>query len=415
MKSRPAPLSAAVVLAAALAAFAAHAVFTATPAGAEVFRFGYTKGEKYRILSTVHETVHVNGRFSHEAQILNKIAVEVKDTREGAGLHEALFQTSERAWGSTRSYAWGEDYTSSFWRDARGAYDIDPEYFMPVVRDVPLFPPGDVPLGGTWTARGSEMHDLRRSFGVEKAFGYPLEVSYHYLRREPRGGVDCAVIGISYSVFHKVAGKPRTTRTWPTLITGRSEQTYWWDIANRRPIYYEEDFDFIFSLASGDEVEYIGEAQGELVKAAPFDRAKVAEEIGGELARQGVEGASVKAVPEGVTITLEDVRFPPNSDELLPREQEKLRRIAGLLSRYPDRDILITGHTARAAGYTEADYQQLSELRARAVADFLLSLGARGAHQMTTKGMGARLPVGDNSSEEGMKKNRRVEITILEN
>ena len=95
-----------------------------------------------------------------------------------------------------------------------------------------------------------------------------------------------------------------------------------------------------------------------------------------------------------MTITIENVRFPPNSDRLLAREQEKLRRIAEILKKYPDSDILITGHTARAPGYTEQDYQDLSEQRAGAVADFLLSLGARRPAQMTTRGMGARVPVG---------------------
>ena len=391
------------------------AALAGASARADVFRFGYTKGEKYRILSAVHESVIVNGRFSHEADILNKIAVEVTDTRGDSGLHSALFQTSERAYGSRSTYAWSEDYASTFWRDGRGLYDIDPSFFMPVVRDVPLFPEGDLRVGATWVGQGYEVHDLRRSFGVEKPFRYPITVNHTYLRNEPRNGINCAVFAIAYTVFHKVPTAPRTSNTWPVRIAGGSVQTYWWDIANRRPVYDEEEFDFIFTLASGDEVEYSGDSRGELIEAAPLDREKVAEEIGREIRRQGLEGVSVTPEAEGVTISIDNVNFPPNSDSLMPREREKLTRIAEILRKYPDRDILVTGHTARASGYTERDYQELSEKRAGAVGDYLLSLGVRRPEQMTMRGMGARQPIGDNATEEGMKKNRRVQITILEN
>ena len=65
----------------AFAAVALVALFTASVLHAETFRFGYTRGEKYRILSQVHESVYVNGRFAHDVDILNKIAVSVTDTR----------------------------------------------------------------------------------------------------------------------------------------------------------------------------------------------------------------------------------------------------------------------------------------------------------------------------------------------
>jgi hypothetical protein len=37
-----------------------------------------------------------------------------------------------------------------------------------------------------------------------------------------------------------------------------------------------ETFDFLFTLATGDEVEYIGEASGELIEAKPLDRTQAA-------------------------------------------------------------------------------------------------------------------------------------------
>jgi len=386
------------------------------PAGAEVFRFTYTKGEKYRVVSRVHESVKVNGRFSHDADILNKIVVEVADTRDGSGYHTVLFQTSERAYGSLNTYQWSEDYTSVFWRDRRGAYTIDPSFFMPVVRDVPLFPEGDVQPGQAWVAPGSEAHDLRQSFGIAQPFRFPITVNYTYIGNESREGIDCAVIGIGYTVFHKVPpAPPGFSGMWPARITGYSNQKYWWDRANRRPLYYEEDFDFVFAFTSGDEVEFFGTASADQIEAQPLDRARVAGDIQAQLDAQPMPGVTVKPTEGGVTITLENVNFPPNSYTLLPAEQDKLRRIAEILKKYPDRDIAVAGFTARAPGYTEEDYQRLSEKRAQAAGDFLLSLGARSPAQVTSRGMGASNPIGDNAIEEGRMKNRRVEITILEN
>jgi len=397
------------------APIAALLLAAAAAAPAADLRYVYQKGEQYRLVTRVNERVLVNGQHSHQADILNRIAVKVTDVRDGSGLQQAVFQTSERAYGSSGSYEWSENYDSVFWRDARGAFDIDERYFMPVVRNVPLFPEKPVAPGDTWSAPGWEVHDFRASYGMQDPFSFPVTVSYTYLRDELRGGIDCAVIGIAYTVFQKLTTAPRTTRTYPVRLAGTSSQTLWWDKAAGRELAYTEKFDFLFTLATGDEVEYVGESSGELIEAAPLDRAATTAAIANELSRQKVEGASVRADELGVTITLENVSFQANSDALLPSEQEKLRRIASILAKYPDRDILITGHTAGVPGYTAQQHQELSELRAKAVGDFLILLGARSAGQITTRGMGAGVPIGDNATEEGRQRNRRVEITILEN
>ncbi len=382
---------------------------------ADVFRFSYTKGEKYRILSQVHESVYVNGRFDHDSDILNKIAVAVTDTRGDSGYHVVGFETSERSVGSTRTYEWSEAYTSEFWRDGRGAYTIDRSYFMPVVRNVPLFPEGDISVGDTWLAQGTESHDFRANFGIQQPFQFPITASYAYAGNETRDGIACAVFTIQYEIFHPVSPPPGTTRMSPTRVAGYSHQKYWWDIANHRPVYYEESFDFLFSFNTGDEVEFSGQASAEQIESQPLDRAQVSGDIKKQLDAQNLPGVSVAPTDQGVTITLENVNFPPNSDTLMQAEQDKLRRIADILRKYPDRDILVQGFTARAPGYTEQDYQTLSEQRATAAANFLLSTGALTAEHLTARGMGASSPIGDNSTEAGRARNRRVEITILEN
>jgi outer membrane protein OmpA-like peptidoglycan-associated protein len=198
----------------------------------------------------------------------------------------------------------------------------------------------------------------------------------------------------------------------PIRITGYSDQWYRFDIDLGKPSSYEEEFDFIFHLASGDTVEYRGRSWGALEESPELDRQRVAAEIREVIEKEKIRDATVDVGDKGVTITLENIQFPPDSDYLMPGEREKLRTIGRILGGY-ERDILIVGHTARVG--TEESCQVLSEDRARRVGEFLLSIGAKTDEEIVIQGMGSREPIGDNSTEEGRQRNRRVEITILEN
>ncbi|MBA7667243.1 Peptidoglycan-associated lipoprotein [subsurface metagenome] len=383
------------------------------PLFSEVLRFKYAQDEQYRIVSEVHENVYINGALSHRANILNKIAVDTLAVKGGAGLLSSSFQISERTYGVHDSFVLTEDYYSAFWRDELGAYDIGPEYYMPVVRNVPLFPEGDIEVGYSWTAEGKEVHDFRRNYGITKAFRFPIQVNYTYLRNEELEGGTLAVLGIHYTVFHRVAPLSSRSRPVPIKITGVSDQVFYFDIEKGKPHSYEESFDFIFHLSNGDFVEYEGTARGTLIESPKLNRERMVEELKEELKDRGIEDASVKAEENGVTLTLENIQFPPDAALLLDPEKRKLMGISEILKRYADRDILITGHTARVG--TEESSQALSEQRAKAVGDYLISLGAVRETQIMTRGMGSREPLADNATEAGRLLNRRVEITILEN
>jgi outer membrane protein OmpA-like peptidoglycan-associated protein len=140
-----------------------------------------------------------------------------------------------------------------------------------------------------------------------------------------------------------------------------------------------------------------------------MDKEQMAGEIGRDL--EGI--AAVRVDQEGVTISLEAIRFAPDSSELLPAEQAKLDSIGEFLARYGGRDILVAGHTA-LAGTAEAR-RELSLRRASAVAEYLIRRGVRREDRVVVRGYGAERPLADNDSEEGRERNRRVEITILEN
>lgn len=383
------------------------------PAFTEIFRFKYWEDEKYKIVTTVSEKVYINGSFSHQADILNKISIHVADVDNGSGLLQATFQTSERASGSTEVYQWSQEYTSIFWRDEFGAFDIEPHYYMPVVRDVPSFPEHDIKPKQTWSAEGSEAHDFRNNFQISEPFTFPIYVTYTYTGKEQQDGKTLDVISIKYSVFHRTDTVSAGNQLYPTRISGYSHQVLYWDNALGRPRSYDEQFEFILDLSTGDSVMYKGTAHGDVFPSPHMDREQEADNIREKLSQEGVKDANVSTNEEGVTITLENIQFLPDSAILRAQEKGKLKTIAKILTEYPERDILVEGHTALAG--TPQGRQELSEERAKAVADYLLSLGVRDAEHIITRGMAAREPIADNATEEGMRKNRRVEITILEN
>jgi outer membrane protein OmpA-like peptidoglycan-associated protein len=122
-------------------------------------------------------------------------------------------------------------------------------------------------------------------------------------------------------------------------------------------------------------------------------------------------GIDISSVPEGVKLTIKDVRFEPDSDEILASERPRLDMIARVLRESPDRSFLVEGHTAaigRPAGEME-----LSVRRAKRMAAELAGLGIP-IERFIYKGWGGTKPLGDNATDEGRRLNRRVEITILE-
>ena len=377
----------------------------------ETFKFSYDSGDRYRILSRVDEWVYINKNFSHRADILNKIAIEVVGTEGGSGVIDSVFQTSERNTGSEGVFQFSTEYRSSFKRDEYGRYEIGDEYYMPVVRDVPVFPDRDLQPGDSWSWRAEEVHDFRKLLEISEPFRIPIYVNYTYLGKGEYEGREWDRIAVNYNIFFRPeASGPGL---YPELIAGSSEQLVYWDGENGRPRAYEENFEFLIELPTGDVLEYRGIAEAHVVDSPEMNKEAVAEGIRQSIDEMGVADTDVDVSEDGVRITLSNIQFAPDSFVLMPLERSKLDQIADILADYPERDILVEGHTA-LAGSAEGR-KKLSEMRAGAVAEYLLRKGVRGPEQIIMRGAGADNPVAPNDTEENMRKNRRVEITILEN
>ncbi|MDR2543166.1 MAG: OmpA family protein [Treponema sp.] len=385
----------------------------------QVFEFKHIPGARYRILSTVDQAVFVNGILSHRAEILNRIAVEVTDVTDGKGQHRAIFQTSERLiyhifhgrLPENTSFQISREYESVFERDRLGFLTIDPQYFMPVVRNVPVFPGRELKVGDKWHAQAHEVHDFRDTFGIQQPYRIPFNAFYEYLGERQWKGVSYPAFSVNYNIESRP--DPVAGYVYPIRISGTFNQLVFWDHSIGQAIAYEEEFRLLFEMSDRQRIEFRGTANAEFIESEYMDRDRIIADIIDEIQRLEIPDVVVRQVEEGISLSLEDIRFFPDSDRMLPGEEAKLERIAGILLRYPDRDIVISGHAAQAG--TREYLMELSLNRAGAVADFLLSRNVRTRDRIVIRGYGADRPIADNNTEEGMRRNRRVEITILEN
>ncbi len=132
---------------------------------------------------------------------------------------------------------------------------------------------------------------------------------------------------------------------------------------------------------------------------------KQAEEMEKEL-----EDAKVERVGEGILISFDSgILFGYDSSTLQPEAKANISKLADILKKYPDSNILVTGHTDSDG--SENYNQTLSEKRAQSVSDYTMYKGISPS-RLSTVGLGETEPVASNDTADGKQLNRRVEIAI---
>lgn len=135
----------------------------------------------------------------------------------------------------------------------------------------------------------------------------------------------------------------------------------------------------------------------------------------GELTRFKTRGQLREGLnPRGIHVKAksEDLYFGFNEAVLTPESEKQLQELLAALG---DEELKncrfqLAGHTCNIG--SDAYNQNLSERRARAVKDWLVK-NRYPADQLLVLGCGKKKPVADNSTEEGRKLNRRVEIRTV--
>lgn len=111
----------------------------------------------------------------------------------------------------------------------------------------------------------------------------------------------------------------------------------------------------------------------------------------------------------GMILTLSDVVFDVDSDELNEGGERSVERVAEALKKHRQARILIEGYTDSTG--SDAYNADLSERRARAVKSAFVESGIPD-QRIHVEGYGEAYPVASNDTPQGRQMNRRVEIVV---
>ncbi|MGW0602831.1 OmpA family protein [Streptomyces sp. NPDC002640] len=163
------------------------------------------------------------------------------------------------------------------------------------------------------------------------------------------------------------------------------------------------------SVSSAAPPEVDGGASGlrlepgaQLAPAKVLDIKSVVEDLGGEERREDT--------PATVTLALQaEVLFPKNSSRLNPEAKSRIAAIAEEIKGQQATTVRVFGFTDNLGSYAHGE--KLSKDRANQVQrELAASLGGDVSYEV--RGYSEDYPIADNSTEEGRRKNRRVEITF---
>jgi outer membrane protein OmpA-like peptidoglycan-associated protein len=359
-----------------------------------LFRYNHSAGDKWHLNVTVDEEVFIDGVSSSRSEILNKIAVEILEGSGNSGTIWNHYDIAEKDIDSG-VYKWSGEYEVSYNRNVDGLLSGIPDSSpVPAVRNVPIFPTEALFPGDRWSGEGREVFNLGPTFGIPETLLIDFPVDYRYRGTEVLDGSSFEVLEVVYGYrwtpdpLDPVHLRIISFDWFPIEVEGVFEQVLWWDAGKGRNYAVDGSFTYTYTMSDGSSYTFRGTSAGHAVYADPMDKDALVREIE-ELDRPDLRAEATDA---GVMVSLDDINFFPDQAVMLPGQKDKLEHIAEILSRYPDRDILITGHTAMVN--PRNDGQLLSEQRAETVARYFIESGVRPDTQVMTKGMGHTQPIG---------------------
>ncbi|UER68002.1 OmpA family protein [Borrelia sp. BU AG58] len=367
---------------------------------AETLEFKYSKGSKFRIETTDNQTIYLNGVLNAKTKTNIQVSSEVKDIKGDFADIRSFFRILKRD-DERDVFLLKEEFEGNFSINGQGEYRINHNQKRPSVRGIPRFPKRPVSVNEGWTYPAEEYIQASTISKDIKDFIVKFDVNYVYKGKEK-------IRGRSYDIIH--SNYESNYNVKDISFSQKVNQIIYFDSTAGNTYRYNDTY--VFDMKNGkDNIKMVGNSSGETISVELKNDNLVENEVKEYIRKKQIASVDIKKNEKGINLSL-DIEFHPDSFQVMKKEYTKLNHIAKLLEKFKDNNILIEGHTAKFG--TEQEMQELSEKRAHSIGNYLLKMKVKNKNQIFFKGWGAKKPKYESSSPLASK-NRRVEITILNN
>jgi OOP family OmpA-OmpF porin len=313
------------------------------PARATIFYHSYTDLEKYKLTIKGNYKIYHNNSYKglKVNEVKGLLSVDEIDPRTSRVSGNVYHYTKTIRGNNLVGYTVDAFQSCSFILHHTGQVSESDNPVFPPVQGLPSFPEREIRAGEVYQIYGRAGVNLYNSSTVveiETLSTLRYEGTKSFMGRD-----------LDYFTIQYGYGDVLTPGT-VTRAVGKHTLELYFDNYTGKPVFMRDKFVEEFQLPDGDIIKHDGFYLYFYKLIYPMDKKKtidnMEEIIQDKLDEEYFTDLDFKQRDDGIAITLNDLKFKPDSTILLGTELAKLDAIAEALKNIPDRSFMIIGHTA---------------------------------------------------------------------
>lgn len=379
----------------------------------EEFSFKSIKGQKFKIECAIDGQQYLNGKLvaSYNQKYKTIRTIKNVDGTKAEIEDDYYYYNINKFLANNEMLQITDNNIVTYYRESNGIMTVQDDQKIPSIRSAPFFPNRSIIPGDKWSSPATEVQDV---YNDNTLSFFPIDVSYEFIGYEETD--DKKIAKILYQ-YHLRAQNNFTNKIDNRIlyIDGISKTLMFFDFDNGTRIKELYERQYFIKTKNGEYVlnfEITDSGERIWTPIELMKKEELVDDIKKDFEENNIKDATIEKDDIGLKITLQNIRFAPESSTLEPSEIERLDSISNILEKYKGKGILVVGHTTDRG--TEKGRKILSQERAKSVAEYLIIREAVDKSKLSYYGKGGEEPIADNNTEEGLNLNRRVEIFILE-